>query len=205
MKVPNRYAPARRGPPRDAHRPCATPATAMSAAGTPVTRPTVAATLAALAVGVALVAGGVGEGFAHGGASGIVKERMDSMEAMGDHAKAVGDMLKGKRALEPEAVREAAASFVEHGERIPELFPDTEESRRGAKTEALPEIWEDWDGFSEIAARFVDDSRTLAAAAETLGDDAALDDPAARPIKAAFFRAAKNCSGCHERFRLDTD
>lgn len=165
----------------------------------------VAALLAALIVISLALAIGIGDSLAHGGASGVVKERMQAMETMGDHAEAVGDMLKGKRPLEPEAIRTAAAAFVEHGQRIPELFPDNEASREGAKTEALPAIWEEWERFSELASRFVELSGGLATTADALEPGATLADPAARAVKAAFFRTAKNCSGCHERFRVDAD
>jgi len=45
-----------------------------------------------------------GQALAHSGAMGIVKERMDSMATLGDYAKAVGDMLKGKTAFEVSVV-----------------------------------------------------------------------------------------------------
>lgn len=179
------------------------PTVSRAAAGLPVTP--VTPPLAALIVISLALAIGIGDTFAHGGASGVVEMRMQAMEAMSDHAEAVGDMLKGKRPLEPEAVRSAAAAFAEHGQRIPELFPDNEASREGAETEALPAIWEDWERFSALAARFVELSGGLAKTADALEPDTTLADPAARAVKAAFFRAAKNCSGCHERFRLDAD
>ena len=159
---------------------------------------------ASAVLGAALLGAAAGA-FSHGGATGIVKERMDAMGELGDHAKAVGDMLKGQAPLAPAAVRDAADAFVRHGRRIPALFPDTEHSRRGAATEALPAIWDDADGFAALAERFVADSEAFGAAAAGLGDGATLADADARAVRATFFRAAKGCSGCHERYRLETD
>lgn len=144
-----------------------------------------------------------GDALAHGDASGIVRERMEAMEEIGDHAKAVGAMLKGKTELEPAAVRAAAEVFVRHGRRIPALFPDTLESREGAATEALPAIWEEPERFAALVARFVERGEALTAAAAALETDMTLDDTPARVARTAFFRVADACRDCHRRYRLD--
>ena len=155
-----------------------------------------------LGLGVMLV---VSQPIAHTGASGIVKERMDAMGVLGDHARVVGDMLKGKTAFDADAIETAAAAFVMHGEQITGLFPDTEESRSGARTEALPAIWTEWDDFVALATRFTEDSRALAAIATELNPGEQSIDEKSRAVRTAFFRASKSCSGCHERFRLEQD
>ena len=142
---------------------------------------------------------------AHNGAMGIVKERMDAMAILGDHAKAVGDMLKGKRAFELDAVDVAAQAFIEHGERIPKLFPDTEDSRLGPGSEALPAIWERWDEFSSLATQFTEDSRSLASIVSELSSGELSANEQSRTIRSSFFKTVKNCSACHENFRLDQD
>lgn len=157
---------------------------------------------AMLGLGVMLV---VSQAIAHTGASGIVKERMDAMSVLGEHAKTVGDMLKGKTTFDGEAVEMAASAFIEHGEKIPAHFPDTEASRNGSKTEALPEIWTEWDDFVTLATRFTEDSRALAAIATKLNASEQSNEEKSRVVRSAFFRAVKNCSGCHERFRLEQD
>lgn len=157
---------------------------------------------AMLGLGVMVV---VSQAIAHTGASGIVKERMDAMSMLGDHAKTVGDMLKGKTAFNNEAVEMAAFAFIKHGEQIPALFPDTEMSRTGSKTEALPAIWTEWDDFVALATRFTEDSRALAAIATELNAGEQSIDEKSRAVRTAFFRASKSCSGCHERFRLEQD
>jgi len=80
------------------------------------------------------------------------------------------------------------------------MFPDTQESRQGSETEALPAIWTHWEDFTALASKFTKDSKALASVAS----DSSKDDPV-RAVKAAFFRASKSCSRCHERFQLDQD
>ncbi|MBX2879713.1 MAG: cytochrome c [Granulosicoccus sp.] len=157
---------------------------------------------AILGLGVMLI---ISQAIAHTGASGIVKERMDAMGVLGDHAKTVGDMLKGKTPFNVEAVELAASAFIKHGEQIPMLFPDTEVSRTGSKTEALPAIWTEWDDFVALATRFTEDSRALADIVTELNASEQTDEEKSRAVRTAFFRAAKSCSGCHEQFRLKQD
>lgn len=146
-----------------------------------------------------------GQSLAHTGAMGIVKERMDSMSTLGDYAKSVGDMLKGKQPFDLVAVEEAAQVFVDHGERIPKLFPDTEDSRESTATEALPAIWGNWDEFVMLADKFTNDSQALLTVASDLRDGSDSVDDQSRAVRTVFFKAAKNCSACHERFRLEQD
>lgn len=142
---------------------------------------------------------------AHEGASGIVKQRMDAMKSMGDYAKSVGDMFKGKTTIDLGTIRDASEEFVRHGQMIPAQFPDTQESREGSKTEALPAIWDDWHQFTALAEKFTHDSRQLDAVAAELQSSDTLDNASTRKLRSAFFKAVKSCSGCHEQFRLERD
>lgn len=156
----------------------------------------------ALFLGVMLMASQV---MSHSGAMGIVKQRMDAMKTMGDHAKSVGDMLKGKSTFELTAVEEAARAFITHGEQIPDLFPDTTESRTGSETEALPAIWEDWDDFTALSRQLTENGKVMASITDELSTGTISTDEQSRAVRAAFFKASKSCSGCHERFRLEQD
>ncbi len=146
-----------------------------------------------------------GQAIAHTGAIGIVKERMDSMSTLGDHAKRVGDMLKGKASFDLDAIDAAAQAFVTHGDKIPTLFPNTEDSRENTVTEALPAIWNNWDDFVALAEKFANDSRALLTLSNELKDSTQGVEDQSRAVRSVFFKAAKNCSACHERFRLDKD
>jgi cytochrome c556 len=144
-----------------------------------------------------------GQAMAHSGAMGIVKERMDGMSILGDHAKSVGNMLKGKTPFQIVAVQGAAQAFVMHGKQIPAYFPDTKESREGSETEALPAIWDNWEDFTALARQFAEDSQKLVTLSDGLSIGTQSAEDQSRAVRAAFFRTSKSCSGCHERFRLD--
>ena len=89
-----------------------------------------------LALGV-LVAG---DATAHLGAVGVVKERMDLMEALGRASKALAAMAKGEAPFDPEAAAAHARTVREAAPRIIGLFP---EGSAGEPSEALPTIWTD--------------------------------------------------------------
>lgn len=140
---------------------------------------------------------------AHSGAMGIVKERMDQMSILGEHAKNIGDMLKGKATFDTAVIETAAQAFLEAGKQMPALFPDTVESREAMATEALPAIWADWDDFTALAEQFTQDSQSLHSLIKGLHNTSQSIGDQRRAVRAAFFKATKNCSSCHERFRLD--
>ncbi len=130
---------------------------------------------------------------AHSDATGVIKERMDGMNAMAVHSKTVADMFKGKQAFDVIAVRDAADAFVYHGQSMVGQFPDTEFSRTAKPTQALPAIWDDAEAFEQAVQQFIQQSKKLLIAADLTSDQTALKKP--------FFVATKNCSGCHKRFR----
>ncbi|WP_421880422.1 c-type cytochrome [Pacificispira sp.] len=114
----------------------------------------------------AVVATGLagGTAFAHSGATGVVKERMDAMMSMGKSMKAVAAMMRGEVAYDADAVREAAALIKQHsGDAMTELFP---EGSTGHPSEAKPEIWSKWDEFSDLAGRLAVYADGLALAAD---------------------------------------
>lgn len=111
-----------------------------------------------------LIAGTAVTAFAHGGATGIVKERMDAMLAMGRAVKAVAPMMRGETAYDAETVRDAARLFQQHaGESMTKLFP---EGTGGMPSEAKDEVWTDWDRFTALAAQLEEYSKGLEQAAE---------------------------------------
>lgn len=148
-----------------------------------------------IALAFAMSTFAVGTTLAHKDAVGIVKERMQSMKAMGKATKALGESIKSGESLDPVLVKETAAILAEHGERIVELFPDTQSSRSDPVSEALPEIWSDWDRFKQLA-----DELTEAAGAL---DAVAAVDVKRDAVMAAFKDVARNCKACHRDFRKD--
>lgn len=73
----------------------------------------------------------------------------------------------------------------------PDLFP---EGSGGGDTEALPEIWEDPDGFAERMQDFVDAADAFAAAAAS-GDMG--------QIGGGLQQLGRSCKGCHDNYRAD--
>ena len=124
---------------------------------------------AAMAV-VTLVIGAFGVGalapraLAHGGATGIVKERMDLMDAIGEAMKELTALMRGKEPYDAGRVRTLADRIGAHGgEKLTSLFPAG--SLMGT-TEALPAIWTDWDRFAALADEVSVYADALAAAAD---------------------------------------
>lgn len=132
-----------------------------------------------------------GAALAHGGATGIVKERMDAMSSIGDQMKIIGQMLKGG-SVDEAKLSAAAGAIADHGgEALTRLFP---EGSLDKPTEAAPAIWTDWTKFEAYAG-------DLEASALTL-KDLANDGAGTQELSAAFGTLAATCKDCHQAFRV---
>ena len=140
---------------------------------------------------VLLAAGVGGVAFAHQGATGIVKERMETMSAMKDAMAVVGRMLKGETAFDAAEAGRAADVIAGHADDMKAQFPDTQESRQKA-SEATPLVWQEPERFNRLADE-------LAAAAATLSQVSAGGEKAA--VASQFQTVGRACSACHEDFR----
>lgn len=134
----------------------------------------------------------VGAAFAHGGATGIVKQRMDGMMAMGKALGAIADMFKGVAPYTPATVAQSADIVRDHAQEMKLLFPDTKASREGKGTEALPAVWQNLEEFMALADRLDDDAAQLKLASQSGGQ---------QDVRAAFGKLAKTCSACHSDYR----
>lgn len=170
--------------------------------------------------------------FAHGGATGIVKERMDAMVDMGKAVKAVTPMMRGETTYDAEVIRQAAATFSRHaGEAMTQLFP---EGSGGAPSEAKETVWTQWEEFSELAERMGVFAEGLAGAADNglmssnggagmMGNGAMMgsgtmmgggammggemmtaEQIASMPADSAFTMVTQVCSACHTKFRTES-
>jgi cytochrome c556 len=147
------------------------------------------------ALGLALAATGTASLVqAHSGATGVVKERMDMMKGMGDAMKAMGPMFKGEAPFDAALVAEKAAHLAEHARKIPEMTP---EGSIEHPSEALPIIWEDWDGNVESAEKLAEEGAELHEVASNGADQAA--------AREKFLDVSKTCGGCHDKFRKPKD
>lgn len=143
--------------------------------------------------------------YAHSTATGIVKERMDSMKVIGKATKSIVAMMQGKQDYDPAAVSSAAASIKEHGgERLLTKFP---EDSLDPPSEALPAIWENWVTFKTL----VEDMRREAALLETVamngpegfGTALPYTDDRMQSAGPVATRLLKTCKSCHDKFRKE--
>lgn len=101
---------------------------------------------------------------AHGGATGIVKQRMEGMGVMKESMKVLTPMMQGKTPYDAATVRQKAEDIGKHaGEALTKLFP---EGSHGKPSEAKPDIWKDWGRFSDLAEQLHAYSEGLALASD---------------------------------------
>lgn len=175
------------------------------------------AIVAAATLSAAIVTAGA---FGHVGATGVVAQRMDLMETMGDAMRSLTAMMRGEAPYDAERVRSLARSIGNQGgAALTDLFP---EGSLDHPTEALPTIWADWEHFSSLADQVSASSFALESAAGNeragpSGDSApgdgglltgGLAGPTAEqlaelPPNAAFRQLAQACSACHQHFRME--
>ena len=102
-----------------------------------------------LLLGGAAITGLTAAAFAHSGATGVVKQRMEAMKSMGEAVKRIRPMMAGEAAPDAAAIRRAARTIAaESGNAMLEKFP---QGSMDDPTEALPRIWEEWGRFVAIA------------------------------------------------------
>ncbi|WP_420408606.1 c-type cytochrome [Hoeflea sp.] len=137
-----------------------------------------------------LVFGIASAAFAHSGATGIVKQRMDKMGEVASQMKVIARMLNGQLEFDPAVLEASAAEIADHASGFEPLFPEDSVS---PPSEARPRIWTRWDEFLDHFGR-------MEARAVTLADQvASVEDPS--DLKGAFGRLAETCKSCHQDFR----
>ena len=119
----------------------------------------------------------------------IIDKRQTLMKKSGAAAKIGTEMIKGERPFDMAQVREIYAAFTEDATQMPTLFPDC--SKTGNKTTAAPAIWQKMDDFKAAIAKFAAD---IKAAQDNTKD--------VDTLKANFTTIGKNCSSCHQTFRV---
>ncbi|MEQ9258282.1 MAG: cytochrome c [Roseovarius sp.] len=121
-------------------------------------------TFSKVVLGGAAIAGLAAAALAHSGATGVVKERMDAMEAMSEAIKRIRPMMTGESSYDAAALRAAAETIAsEAGATMTEKFP---EGSGGHPSETLPRTWEEWDRFTALAEQLEMAATGLGLAAE---------------------------------------
>ena len=86
---------------------------------------------------------------ADAGATGVVKQRIDTMKTIGRSMKGLAKMMKGKAFYKPDKTH-ALASMIKiyAGAELTKLFP---ENSLDEPSKALPVIWSDWQKFKMLS------------------------------------------------------
>ncbi|MCU4652616.1 cytochrome c [Roseibacterium sp. SDUM158016] len=140
---------------------------------------------AAFGVGLAAMAA------AHTGVRNTaVLARMDNMTAMARQMEVLVPMVRGTSSFDVERARAALNELAALSEASVDLFraPETD-----PRTEARPEIWENFDDF---------EGRALELAALARAEAVGLPDTRAA-LSPVVARIGESCSGCHEIYRLE--
>lgn len=125
--------------------------------------------------------------FAHSDvANPAVAKRMMGMEAIGSASKTIGNMARGRVAFDPAKAQEAAREIAKHALEIPVLFKIPEQD---PQSEALPDIWTNFDDFTAQAA-------ALNKAAERAAKITDL-----KSLKSAMREIGGACGSCHKTYR----
>lgn len=133
----------------------------------------------------ALVAGAA----AAADAEDVIKYRQASMKALGGHATAMAQIVRGKVPFSArlEGHAQAAAALTRD---LPALFPEGSDF---GETDAKPEVWKKRAEFEKVSGDAGKAAESLVAAVRS-GDKAA--------VGKAFDGLSQTCKGCHEDFRV---
>lgn len=114
--------------------------------------------------------------------------RQKVMQSIGGNMGAIGAILKNKLPHQKNIAAHA------RGIQIASMLIESAFKKEIAegRTDAKPEVWQDWDKFVAAAQKLRDESRQLAVVAQS-GDMAA--------IGAQVKAVGKSCGGCHKPFR----
>ena len=123
----------------------------------------------------------------HDHATGVVKERMDMMEIMGQRMKAINERINGKRDLA--AIKADAEVIASHAPHMLHLFPT---GSTQPPTEARRAIWQNWPDFERKAAALEAESKKLMSADPNNFD----------AIRAQALAVSRACGDCHEAYRI---
>ena len=126
--------------------------------------------------------------FAHSGATGIVKERMDMFKRSQQNLKAIKSHIRSE---DYESIIQLANEIRDWAIKMPEFFPEGSDYK---PSEASPEIWQDFDGFKNAAIKNETAATRLISAAQLADQKAVID---------GFKAVAGSCKSCHQSYKRD--
>ena len=126
--------------------------------------------------------------FAHSGVKDKnVKERMMVMKEMAGNTKIIGQMLKGKTSFDANQVKLALERLSALSLETPKVFTI---NATDPKSEAMPNIWDEFDEFTKLSKDLAETSIVLANSVENPED-----------LRPALKRISSGCKACHRRYR----
>ena len=124
--------------------------------------------------------------FAHDGATGIVKDRMDKFKESQLLLKLIIQEAKKENFA---AVKDKAEQLAHWGKAMPDYFPEASNPKPSA---AADRIWDNFADFTLRAQQFTAASINLAQTADTANKKVTL---------AAALAVAESCKACHSAYR----
>ena len=126
--------------------------------------------------------------FAHSGVKDKnVKERMMVMKEMAGNTKIIGQMLKGKTSFDANQVKLALERLSALSLETPKVFTI---NATDPKSEAMPNIWDEFDEFTKLSKDLAETSIVLANSVATIED-----------LRPALKKVSSGCKACHSRYR----
>ena len=126
--------------------------------------------------------------FAHSGATGIVKERMDLFKKNQANLKAIKSHIRSE---DYGSIIKLADEIRDWAVKMHEYFP---EGSNNEPSEASPAIWTDFAGFKNAAMKNETAAKQLIAAAKAEDQKA---------VVGGFRALAASCKSCHQSYKLD--
>ena len=130
----------------------------------------------------------VGAALAHSGVKDKdVMARMKLMSSMADNMKVIGMMLKQKMPFEQDKAIIALKEISRLATKTPDAF---KKNATDPKSEAKPNIWAEFDKFTNISMKLATDADGLAASFQSFEN-----------LKPALRQLSQSCKNCHTSYR----
>ncbi len=122
----------------------------------------------------------------------MIKSRQDKLRDMGSALKKIDDELKRRSPDWDNVIQPNVQILHERSPFLPKWFPKGSGPEAGAKTYALPAIWQKGDDFAKHA-------KSMIAESAKLNQVFAKKDTA--ELRAQVIALGKTCKGCHDDYR----